>query len=237
MTRCLGLTDERRRCAALPMNGTGYCARHRPANFVNESVRAEPGFVRRWLAPFRPRAFTAVVRDDVKLPVPRTMRHRSFDFIVEQLLRGADSTTRWSAAYALRRRRELAALEPLWHVLHHERVALVRQQAAVALGKIGTRMVVSPLVEALWHDVDPGVRHVCAIALGNLGEPTAARDLADALAREHAIFVRWDCVLALGQLGDRAFEPLLVELAQTERTDVIRRACQDALAQMRLRQA
>ncbi len=235
-TRCLGLTEERRRCPAQAVDGKSYCERHSREMALpsdpfdarrNGSGTVDHLFKRLLLQPSR-----RVVPDGAKFPVPSSIKNSPTPVLIDQLLRSPNATTRWLCAFTLRKRRELTAIEPLWEVLQHDPAALVRQQAAVALGKIGSSAVLGPLIEGLWHDRDAAVRQACAIAIGNLGYAAAASDLANVLGREHAVFVRWDCILALGQIGDRAVENLLRELSDTERAPIVRSACRDALEEI-----
>lgn len=229
--RCFGLTDDRRRCPAEAAGVTGYCLQHQQE--MGPGVTWDKRGILRSL---RRRWSRLRVADDVAFDdLPAWLKRSSTATVIHHLLHNPDSTIRWTAAFILRRRRDPAAIEPLWEVLQRERFSDVRQQAAVALGKIGTPAVLSPLIEGLWHDRDARVRQVCAIALGNLGHPAAAPDLAQVLEREPAFFVRWDCILALGQVGDRTTEPLLRQLANTESTEVLQRACYQALAMLRRR--
>ncbi len=235
--RCLGLTPERRRCAAQAASVAGYCEQHRQ-EFAATCRRPEfapngtkPGLLR--LLGSRPTDY--VVPDGAKLEIPSWLRKSTTATVADRLLHDPNMTNRWLAAYTLRKRRDPGAVEPLWEALQLDPVSFVRQQVAVALGKIGTNAVLGPLIEALWHDPDAGVRQASAIALGNLGYPLAAQHLVGALHREQAAFVRWDCALALGQVGERAIEPLLAALADKERSEVVRRACHEALAEIRKR--
>ena len=231
---CRGLTDSRLRCMSEALGETGYCLQHentsvsiRPAADVEKGNGGGIGGI---FGRLRGSSSPSVVPDSAKFNVPHWLKKLSTSALVEHLLNDPDSTVRWCAAFTLRKRRDPAAIEPLWQAIHADVVSLVRQQAAVALGKIGTESVLAPLIEGLWHDPDAGVRQACAIALGNLGFQAAAQDLASVLAREPAVFVRWDCVLALGQVGDQTIEPLLVQLASSERTPAVRQACQEAMA-------
>ena len=232
--RCRGLTDSRRRCESESAGGTGYCIQHKndlaPIRPVADVGKGNGGGIGSILGRLRGNSSPSAVPDSAKYDVPGWLKKLSTSALVEHLMNNPDSSIRWCAAFTIRKRRDPAAIEPLWQVMHADVVSLVRQQAAVALGKIGTEAVLAPLIEGLWHDSDPGVRQACAIALGNLRYQAAAKDLAAVLAREQAVFVRWDCVLALGQVGDRAVAPLLHQLATSERTPIVRQACQEALA-------
>lgn len=232
--RCRGLTDSRRRCESESAGETGYCVQHkndlasiRPAADVGKGNGGGIGTI---LGRLRGNSSQLVVPDSAKYDVPHWLKKLPAQRLFEHLLNDPDSSVRWCAAFTLRKRRDPAAIEALWQVMHVDAVSLVRQQAAVALGKIGTEAVAAPLIEGLWHDSDPGVRQACAIALGNLRFRTVAQDVAAVLTREQAAFVRWDCVLALGQIGDQTVEPLLLQLASSERTQVVRQACREALA-------
>lgn len=228
--RCLGLTDERRRCDKNALDGSGYCAEHQ--HFAPANTSTAP----RGIAKFWHRNGPAVP-DSARFGIPAHLNKQSTPALAQILLRDPNAFTRWSVAFALRKRRDPTALEPLWDALQRDRVALVRQQCAVAIGKIGTGAALGPLVQALWHDADSGVRQACAVALGNLRYACAATDLANVLAREQSAFVRWDCVLALGQVGTAAVEPLLNELAQSERAQVIRDASREAIEAIHKRAA
>ena len=175
------------------------------------------------------------VPDDARFEIPAFLKKSTTPQVIDHLLNSPDVMVRWCSAFALRKRRERAAIEPLWKVLQSDLSSLVRQQCAVALGKIGTTAVLGALIEALWHDSDPGVRQACAIALGNLGYGVAAPDLARSLERERSVFVRWDVVLALGQVGDRDLEPLLTELSDNDKSTVVRSASREALEDIRRR--
>jgi HEAT repeat protein len=225
--QCLGLTVDRKRCPALAINETGYCAEHQP---TEPDVRSAEMLAREgWLDKLMARPAPPRIPDDVRHRVAGSLKNKPTAQVCEVLLHHPSVDMRWDAAFALRKRRDPAAIEALWQALHNDPVGLVRQQAAVALGKIGTRAVLGPLIEALWHDRDAGVRQACAIALGNLGYAIASQDLVKVLGRDIATFVRWDCALALGQLGDRTVEGLLNELAQNDPSPVVRNACKEAL--------
>ncbi len=238
--RCFGLSADRRRCRAEAIGSVGYCEEHREELERNgERIRQEPdarGERASLLSHWRPRSDRDLIPDDARFNVPGWLKRSPVPAVIDRLLHDPNPTTRWLAAFTLRRRRDPGAIEPLWQTLQEDPVSLVRQQSAVALGKIGTLAVIGPLVEALWHDYDAGVRQACAIALGNLRYPTAARELAGMLEREQAAFVRWDCALALGQVGDRAAESLLSRSASADRAEVVRHACEQALADIRRRQ-
>ncbi len=237
--RCLGLTDERRRCEAEANDSTGYCIQHRvePDAFRVPLPRGRGGRLaglKKGLSRGLP---VSEVPDDVRLPVPPWLKSSPTPVVVEHLLNDPDSTRRWLAAYALRRRRDATAIDPLWRALQADPSRFVRQQSAVALGKIGARAVMAPLTEGLWYDRDAGVRQACAIALGNLGFRAAAHELARVLEREDDNFVRWDCILALGRLGDKSSERLLTGIAERERAAFIRTACAEALRAIRARES
>ncbi len=234
--RCLGLTEERRRCPAEAEDGSGYCVAHRGSrNGAFASAPAAGSGLAGWLARRGGAAPHPELKDEARYDVPSWLRSSPTPTVIHHLLHDASLLVRWSAAFTLRKRRDPSAVDPLWQALQRDRSGLVRQQAAVALGKLGHPAVLGPLVEALWHDPDPGVRQACAVALGNLGYRDAAGDLAAALSRERAAFVRWDCVLALGQIGDRSVEPLLSRLAQSEPAEAVRNASRTALADIRRR--
>jgi len=230
MTRCFALTPERHRCEQNAINGSGYCAEH--AHFAPAITAPQPA---RGIAQLFLRRDSNGVRDDARLSVESSLKRKSTVELAHVLLDDPNMLTRWSAAYALRKRRDPGSIESLWDALHREPVAMVRQQCVVALGKIGTGAVIGPLIEALWHDRDSGVRQASAVALGNLGITHVSRDLLDVLGRENSAFVRWDCVVALGQVGDATAEPPLNKLALTERAQVIRDACRDAIDAIRKR--
>ena len=235
MMRCMGLTNARRRCALEAIDAIGYCVLHQDQAMPIEPIKEPaPSMAQRRQSFFASllKPSQHAIPDDVKLGVPGWLKKLSTETVIQHLLRDADSMRRWHAAFALRKRRDPTAIDPLWLALENDAVSMVRQQSAVALGKIGTTKAINPLIEALWHDRDAGVRQACAIALGNLGYPIAARDLAEVLRKEYAAFVRWDCVLALGRLGDRTVEPLLIELATQDRTEVVRNACREALVEI-----
>ncbi|MBI3913572.1 MAG: HEAT repeat domain-containing protein, partial [Chloroflexi bacterium] len=233
--RCFGLTDNRVRCAAKAANASGYCQAHQ--NFVESVGEIAPkgGGVSGLVEKFFTRDGRRVIPDTAKYSLPASIKNSSTPALIEKLLHSPSADLRWSAAFALRQRRDPATIEPLWDALRRDAVALVRQQCAVALGKIGTRAVLGPLIEGLWHDADPAVRQACAIALGNLGYALAAPDLANVLEREPAAFVRWDAVLALGQVGDLSFAPRLDALAKQERAQFLREAARAAIEEIRKR--
>ncbi len=234
--RCHGLTVEHHRCEAQAVDRDKHCARHHvDAALVGAvpAIVAAPVF---GLSLFR-RTSQVGVQDRSNLGLPRWIRRCTTAQLTEHVQTHPDAMTRWMCAFALRKRRDPLAIDPLWSVLDHDPSSLVRQQVAVALGKIGTYDAVAPLTEALFHDGDAGVRQACAIALGNLGFRSIVPDLASALMSERAAFARWDCVLALGQLGDRDVEPLLVRMERDERAQVVRDACAQALAEIRRRES
>ncbi len=236
--RCLGLTEERRRCPAEAEGSGSYCAEHRRNRHdgLASGIRNDGGSsVARVLGRLTGGQARANLKDDARFDIPAWLRASPTAAVVHLLLGDANILTRWSAAFTLRKRHDPAAIDPLWQALLHDRSSLVRQQAAVALGKTAHPAVLAPLVEGLWHDPDAGVRQACAIALGNLGYRDAAGELAAALQKEPAAFVRWDCVLALGRLGDRAVEPVLAALAENEPAQMVREASRAALADIRRR--
>jgi HEAT repeat protein len=177
----------------------------------------------------------APIPDGGKYDVPGRLKDAPTAVVIERLQRDPDAMERWMAAFILRKRRAVEAIEPLWGVLKSDPVRFVRQQSAVALGKIGTSTVLAPLIEGLNHDRDQGVRQACAIALGNLGLAPAADEIARVLEREDNVFVKWDCIVALGQLGDRRVEKLLLHLQSEEVAQVVRDACRDSLVEIRQR--
>lgn len=236
--RCYGLTSDRHRCSAQTEDTTIYCAEHQAMAQIEQPPEPAPdtlGGVARLLKRLTPTSSKDVVPDDANFAVPGWLKKSSTPKVIDRLLTDPSCMIRWSAGFVLRKRRDPAAIEPLWQVLRNDPVSFVRQQSAVALGKIGTTAVLSPLIESLWHDRDAGVRQACAIALGNLGYKIATKDLADVLEREYAVFVRWDCALALGQVGDLAVERLLEELVEKDHSEVVRRACRESLEVVRSR--
>lgn len=233
--RCFGLTSDRHRCATEAQVTTPFCAEHQALAQSQPTETPPVHPLVRLVQYFRPAVTKARVPDDARFAVPRWLAQSSTPQVIDRLLNDSSCMIRWSAAFVLRKRRDPAAIEPLWQVLHNDPVSFVRQQAAVALGKIGTPAALGPLIEALWYDRDAAVRQACAIALGNLGYRLAAQDLADVLEREGAVFVRWDCALALGQLGDGAVERVLAARAECDSSEVVRRACREALEEIRRR--
>lgn len=228
--RCLGLGPERRRCGNDALDGSAYCAEHPAFAPVIRKARSENS-----IASLLQRRDANEIRDDTRFPVAASLRRKSTFELGEILHHDQDSHMRWSAAFALRKRRDPTTIEAIWDTLALEPVAIVRQQCVVALGKIGTGAVIGPLIERLWHDRDSGVRQASAVALGNLGITHVSQELLDVLGRENSAFVRWDCVVALGQVGDESAEPPLDKLALTERAQVIRTACRDAIEAIRRR--
>jgi HEAT repeat protein len=243
--QCRALTAARQRCPDAAAPDADYCAAHAqfPARITGRASNGNGrhGALGRVLnsiqVPLGLDPMRRAPQDGSRYDVPGWLWNASTAQVIDRLLHDDDSMVRWLAAYTLRKRRALEAIEPLWQVLRQEPVRLVRQQAAVALGKIGTPAVFSPLVEALNYDRDQGVRQACAIALGNLGYPGAVDELARALESETSPFVRWDCVVALGQLGGGEVEPLLAQLEDEEIAEAIRRACRDARAEIKTRTA
>ena len=236
--RCYGLTTDRHRCSREAHETTNFCAEHQAMaqteRTLKPALETRDG-VARLLQRLQPVFVKNVVPDGANFAVPGWLKKKPTSQVIERLLNDPSCMIRWSAAFILRKRRDPAAIEPLWQVLRNDPVSFVRQQSAVALGKIGTAAVLGPLIEALWHDRDAGVRQACAIALGNLGYAVATKDLADVLGRDRAVFVRWDCALALGQVGDFTVERLLEELAEKDRSEVVRRACREALTEIQRR--
>lgn len=236
--RCYALTSERHRCSRDAQDATNFCAEHQI--LAQTESRAEPapetrGGVAHFLKRLQPASAKNVVPDDANFAVPNWLKKSATPQVVDRLLNDPSCMIRWSAAFVLRKRRDPAAIEPLWQVLRNDPVSFVRQQSAVALGKIGTAAVLGPLIEALWHDQDAGVRQACAIALGNLGYNIATKDLAEVLERDYAVFVRWDCALALGQVGDLTVERLLEGRAEKDHSQVVRGACRESLDEIRRR--
>jgi HEAT repeat protein len=233
--RCFGLTKERRRCTYAAVATSDYCELHRKSQLTggaqSKRERGSDGVFRKFFRGFN----RGVVPDNAKFDVPTWLNRASTVIVIENLRHHPDFLVRWSAAFELRKRRDRAAVDPLWQVLKDEPIGLVRQQAAVALGKIGNEVVLGPLIEGLVHDPDAGVRQACAVALGNLGQKDAADDLASVLASDKATFVRWDCLLSLGRVGGRQLEPLLAELEKVEPTEVVRRAYREVLDDLRAR--
>lgn len=230
--QCFALTPDKNRCSNDARDASNYCDAHQNEN---ARVLGKPTSTTRLGGIFaRVRgAFNGQIYDGGNYEVPKWLNDAPTPQVIEQLRAHPDSMTRWMAAFVLRKRRAVEAIEPLWDVLKKDETRFVRQQCAVALGKIGTPLVFAPLVEALNHDRDQGVRQACAIALGNLGFPYAAAEIARVLEGEENIFVKWDCIVALGQLGDRHVEKLLIRLQAEEIAQVIRDACHDSLAEIR----
>lgn len=237
--RCLGLTNDKHRCAADAISAAGYCAQHdrelaqnaEPIDALPDKKSRATGFIHR----VRGGPSRRLVPDSAKFDLPSWLAKSDTETVTDHLLHNPSSLTRWHAALVLRKRRDPRSIDALWQALKQDLVVLVRQQAAVALGKIGTAAVLAPLTEALRHDPDANVRQASAIALGNLGYRVAAEDLASALAHEQAAFVRWDCVVALGQVGDHTAEPLLARIESGDRIEWLQRACAEAIAQIRRR--
>jgi len=235
---CHALNTYRRRCSRDVQDATDFCAEHQamvPTESRTEAAPETRGGIARLLKRLPPAPARNVVPDGANFAVPRWLNKSSTAQVIDRVLNDPSCLIRWSAAFVLRKRRDPAAIEPLWQVLRAEPVSFVRQQSAVALGKIGTAAVLGPLIESLWHDQDAGVRQACAIALGNLGYNVATKDLAETLGRDHAVFVRWDCALALGQVGDLTLEQLLEERAEKDQSQVVRGACRESLDEIRRR--
>lgn len=230
--QCHALTPEKRRCPQDARAGAQYCAAH--DRELGQPAQGKPrlgGIAARLRDAFGPRIY-----DGGKYDPPGWLNDVPTQKVIEHLQNHPDSMVRWTAAYILRKRRAVEAIDPLWNVLQHDDTRFVRQQSAVALGKIGTPLAVAPLVQALNHDRDQGVRQACAIALGNLGLPHTDQEIARVLEREENVYVKWDCIVALGQLGDRRVEKLLVRLQAEEIAQVIRDACRDALLEIQQRE-
>jgi hypothetical protein len=234
----MGLNDERRRCNADAVNATQFCEQHQPTESSEKRIHTRKSSPNRNVIGFlRPSSNPNLVPDDTKYSLPSKLQKGKIDFVINELLNNPSPMLRWSAALALRKRREPIAIEPLWQRLNNDPVSFVRQQSAVALGKIGTPLVIAPLLDALWHDTDAGVRQACAVSLGNLGYISAVPHIVDKLEHENAGFVRWDCIIALGQLGNAKIIPLLEQLAKTEKADVICRACLESIREIRARES
>ncbi|MEW5718202.1 MAG: HEAT repeat domain-containing protein [Chloroflexota bacterium] len=236
--RCHALTSDRRRCSRDAQDATNFCAEHQPMTPTEQSAETtlEPrGGIARLLTRLQPASAKNIVPDNANFAVPGWLKKSSTPQVIAHLLNDPSCLIRWAAAFVLRKRRDPAAIDPLWQVLRDDPVSFVRQQSAVALGKIGTAAALAPLIESLWHDQDAGVRQACAIALGNLGYAIATKDLAEMLGRDHAVFVRWDCALALGQVGDLTVERLLEERAEKDHSQAVRGACRESLDEIRRR--
>lgn len=233
--QCHALTPIKRRCPDAACAGTRYCALHANENTRAAESSTASGRLGGLLGRVRS-VFNTPIYDGGKFDPPKWLNDAATPQVIVQLQTHSDSMVRWSAAYILRKRRAVDAIEPLWSVLQHDDTRFVRQQCAVALGKIGTSLVVAPLVEALNHDRDQGVRQACAIALGNLGLPYSDEEIARVLEREENVYVKWDCIVALGQLGDRRVEKLLVRLQAEEIAQVVRDACRDSLKEIQQRE-
>lgn len=230
--QCRALDEQRLRCKN-DAAASDYCDAHREAM---EGQRKSSAAASRWrgmLAKFA--ASSVAIPDGAKYDVPKWLNSLSTPQVMERLEFDSDSMVRWMAAFVLRKRRAVQALDVLWGARQNDPIRFVRQQAAVALGKIGAAAVYAPLVEGLHHDRDPGVREACVIALGNLGNPAAAEEIMRALAVEENVFVRWSCIMALGQLGDARAEKQLARIQAEEIAQVLRDACRDALAEIRQR--
>ena len=238
MIQCMGLNDERQRCNANAVNATQFCGQHQPSESFEKRIQMPKASRNRNMLGFlRPPTNPDLIPDDAKFSLPSKLQKGKIDFVISELLHNPSPMLRWSAALALRKRRDPTTIEPLWQRLNNDPVSFVRQQSAVALGKIGTVLVIAPLVQALWHDIDAGVRQACAVSLGNLGYISAVPHIIEKLEHENAGFVRWDCIIAIGQLGNAKHIPLLEQLAKTEKAESIQRACLESIRTIRGRES
>lgn len=237
MIQCRALASNKRRCPEMTADDSPYCVEHRAEmeRLWGRAADAPSTRLGGWFAKLRNPAQPSIP-DGAKYEVPGWLKDAPTEQVIEHLQTHSDAMVRWMAAFVLRKRRAVAAIDPLWRVLQSDPVRYVRQQSAVALGKIGAPTVYMPLVEALHHDRDPGVREACVIALGNLGYRMAADEIAQALEREENVFCKWDCIIALGELGDRRCETLLLRMQDKEIAQVLRDACRDALTEIHRRE-
>jgi HEAT repeat protein len=91
------------------------------------------------------------------------------------------------------------AVEPIGHVLKHDKNALVRHEAAFSLGQLGYRRGISALAEAVRFDSSFFVRHEAAVALGVIGSEEARMTLCEAL-KDASEEVRESAEVALANL-------------------------------------
>jgi HEAT repeat protein len=138
-----------------------------------------------------------------------------------------DPVTRRSAAFALGKigKEAVPMLPQLLKALREDKVASVRETAALALGEIGktdTRAaeeatMVQVLMEALGKDSDAQVRRGAAVALGGLGEraKSAIPSLERALGDPSGV-VRQNAAWALGRVGTKDVSALKKVLADAD---------------------
>lgn len=236
--QCRALDEQKFRCKNDA--ASAYCSTHRDwesdLTLASTPLKRHGGIFTRVRTVFK-----TPTSDGGKYDVPGWLNNAPTPQVIQHLQNNSDSMVRWMAAFVLRKRRAVEALDALWLTRQNDPIRFVRQQAAVALGKLDTPAVYAPLVEGLHHDRDPGVREACVIALGNLrlpsdlGNAAAVTEITRALEYEENVFVRWDCIVALGQLGDARVETLLRQLQAEEIAQVTRDACRDALAEIRHR--
>ncbi len=135
---------------------------------------------------------------------------QSTQYIVERLsvfLHDADSSVRWSAAFALGEVGGERAVDALLSLLKDED-SFVRWRAAAALGEVGGERAVDALLSLL-KDEDSFVRWRAAAALGEVGGERAVDALLSLLKDEDSV-VRWRAAAALGEVGgERAVDALL----------------------------
>ncbi|SDW69166.1 HEAT repeat domain-containing protein [Nitrosomonas oligotropha] len=130
--------------------------------------------------------------------------------ILIDALKDGDSSVRMSAANALGKIGDKAAVNALIHSLKDENSA-VRSRAASALGEIGDKAAVDSLIHSL-KDEDSIARWTAAEALGEIGDRAAVDPLIHSLKDENSA-VRWTAAEALEIIGDKAaVDPLIHSL-------------------------
>ena len=129
--RCRGLTDSRRRCTSESVAETGYCVLHdngiASSHPVADAGKGNGGSIGRILGRLRGNAYPSVVPDTAKYDLPHWLKNRSTPVLIQYLLNDPDASVRWCAAFALRKRRDPAAIESLWQVMQVDVISRVRQ--------------------------------------------------------------------------------------------------------------
>jgi HEAT repeat protein len=143
----------------------------------------------------------------------------------------ADKETREAAAYALRRKGNVAAVEPLLAALTSADPDL-RRACVHVLGEIDDTRVCGTLITAL-RDEDVYVRWAAVDALAGIRETRAIATLLATLSDEDWC-VRCSVIRALAQIGDPAVIPPLQALFN-DPIDQVRDAAREAIAEIERR--
>ena len=136
---------------------------------------------------------------------------------------------RGTAAKALGRLGDKAAVQALIKCLETDTAPNARGSAAQALGAIGDKAAVPSLIKALEVDADPIVRGTTAHALGAIGDKAAAQALIKALETDKAPNTRGSAGHALGAIGDKAAVQALIKALEVDAEPRTRGSAANAL--------